>query len=93
MVQSRRVSTGSSERSDSQILRSVEFGLDGFAWEALSNEAEREGLTVEELVTFAVLYYLADVDSGRISRRISLSPFSRTGQLADETPPDARRRE
>jgi hypothetical protein len=30
---------------------------------------------LEELAAFAVRYYLADVDSGRISRRISRSPY------------------
>jgi hypothetical protein len=49
--------------------------LEGFAWEAASEEAEREGLTVEELVGFAVLYYLADVDSGRIARQVNGSPY------------------
>jgi hypothetical protein len=48
--------------------------LDGYAWEGVSEEAAREGLTVEELVGFAVLYYLADVDSGRIARQVGRSP-------------------
>ena len=49
--------------------------LEGFAWETLDEEAAREGITTDELVTFSVLYYLADVDSGRIARRITRSPF------------------
>ena len=52
--------------------------LDGFAWDAINEEAARIGVTVEELVTFSVLYYLADVDSGRTARRISMSPYPRT---------------
>jgi hypothetical protein len=48
--------------------------LEGYAWESISEEAAREGLTVEELVGYAVLYYLADVDSGRIARQVSRSP-------------------
>lgn len=49
----------------------VELRLDSFAWEALTEEAARGGATLDELITFSVLYYLADVDSGRISRQIS----------------------
>jgi len=55
--------------------RSLTLGLDGFVWDTLDREAGREGLTVEELVTFSVLYYLADIDSGRVARRVSLSPY------------------
>jgi hypothetical protein len=49
--------------------------LDGFAAEAIDEEADRLGVSVEELVSFSVLYYLADVDSGRISREITVSPY------------------
>lgn len=55
--------------------RSISVQMDGFAWEAVEQESLRQGVPVEELVTFAVLYYLADVDSGRISRQISRSPY------------------
>jgi hypothetical protein len=44
--------------------------LHGFAWDALQEEATRGGLSAEELVAFSVLYYLADVDSGRVARAI-----------------------
>jgi len=42
--------------------------LAGFAAEALDEEASRLGVGVDELASFSVLYYLADVDSGRIAR-------------------------
>lgn len=48
--------------------------LEGFAFEAISEEAARNGLTAEELVGFAVLYYLADADSGRIARQVARRP-------------------
>jgi hypothetical protein len=38
--------------------------------DALVAEAERLGISVEELANFSVLYYLADLDSGRIARTI-----------------------
>ena len=55
--------------------RSLTLGFEGFAWKTIDEEAAREGLTIEEFVTFSVLYYLADVDSGRVARRVSLSPY------------------
>jgi hypothetical protein len=44
--------------------------LEPFAWEALEQEAARQGVTVQELACFAIDYYLADGDSGRIARRL-----------------------
>lgn len=52
--------------------------LDGFAAEATDEEAIRLGVSVKELVSFSVLYYLADVDSGRIARQIAKSPLTRS---------------
>jgi hypothetical protein len=50
--------------------RSVTLRMDDFAWEAIRHESTRQGVSEEELIAYAVLYYLADVDSGRIVRRI-----------------------
>lgn len=46
----------------------VALELDHFAGQALADEARRLGATIEQLAKFAVLYYLADLDSGRIAR-------------------------
>jgi hypothetical protein len=62
--------------------RSVTLRLEDFAWDAIYGEASSAGSTIEELIAFSVLYYLADIDSGRISRRISRSPY--------QTPPEDR---
>jgi hypothetical protein len=69
----------SASRSDSNDSseRKLTLRLRGFAWETLEEEATRGGLTAEELIAFSVLYYLADVDSGRISRQVSRSPYPR----------------
>ena len=48
----------------------LELRLDGFAVQALRGECERLHLAPRELVEFAIAYYLADLDSGRIARRI-----------------------
>ena len=69
-----------SEPEGARTERTVTLALEGFAWAALEEEAEREGLTAEDLITFSVLYYLADVDSKRISRRISRSPYPRRAE-------------
>lgn len=60
----------------------IEIELDEFGWSALSREALRQGISREELLKHAVMYYLADLDSGRIVRRAprfdSGDPFSKT---------------
>jgi hypothetical protein len=48
----------------------VVLELDAFAWEALAAESADLEVQVDELVTFSVLYYLADRDSGRIARNL-----------------------
>lgn len=45
--------------------------LGELAGDALASESDRLGVPIEELVSFSVLYYLADLDSGRIARSIS----------------------
>jgi hypothetical protein len=51
------------------------LALGDFAHETIDEEATRLGIPVEELVTFAVLYYLADIDSGRIARAVPTSLY------------------
>jgi len=53
--------------------RGLTLRLDRFAWKAIEEEADRVGVPVEDLIAFSTLYYLADLDSGRIARRIPLS--------------------
>lgn len=78
---------GSSEL-DSRATRELKLDLDAFAREALEREAARLGVSAEELARFAVLYYLADGDSGRIARRTPLAPPPATphplGELLDD---------
>jgi hypothetical protein len=49
--------------------RSLLVHLSDFAWETLEEESTRLGVSIEELVGFSILYYIADADSGRIARR------------------------
>jgi hypothetical protein len=60
----------------------VELRLDDFAREAVEQESARLGVSAEEVMTFAVLYYLADLDSGRIARDISTSPLGASHRSA-----------
>ncbi len=48
----------------------VAVRLDDFGFEALRAEAARQGVPVEELAAYAVMYYLADLDSGRVARKL-----------------------
>jgi hypothetical protein len=56
--------------------RTVPLPVEGWAYEELAREAERNGISVGELASFAIAYYLADADSGRIARRIPTGGFA-----------------
>lgn len=62
-----RVPAGEDRAHDDDLV----VRLRGFAREAIEQESARLGVSVEELAAFALNYYLADVDSGRIARRIA----------------------
>jgi len=66
---------GAEQAVEADADRSLNLPMDVFAWEAVREESARLGVSVEELVAFSVLYYLADVDSGRVARRISMSSY------------------
>jgi hypothetical protein len=48
----------------------IRVPLDDFAAQALAEEAERQGVSVEELAAYAVSYYLADLDRARLTRAV-----------------------
>jgi hypothetical protein len=50
--------------------RKLVLEFDDFAWEALRDEASEMSVSPEELASFAVVYYLADHDSGRTARQL-----------------------
>ena len=57
-------------QSAEERTRSLAVSLRPFAWEALELESARLGTSEEELVAYAVAYYLADLDSGRVAREL-----------------------
>ena len=63
------------DRDEARDAHSVSLRLEGFTWESLRDESARLSVSVEDLVMFSIQYYLADLDSGRIARRITNSPY------------------
>jgi hypothetical protein len=57
-------------RGDERRGHTVVLELGAFARETITEQAAELDVSVEELIGFAVLYYLADRDSHRISRRL-----------------------
>jgi hypothetical protein len=62
--------SGGAARKVPRLPGSISLPLDGLAYRELERESTRHGVPLEQLASFAILYYLADVDSGRIARRI-----------------------
>jgi len=60
----------SDDRADPEDERTLALKFDHFAWEALTEQAAKLETSVDELVAFSVLYYLADLDSKRIARKL-----------------------
>ena len=48
----------------------VTVAFEQFGWETLTAEAERQGVTVEELLVHAAMYYLSDLETGRVAARV-----------------------
>ena len=44
--------------------------LDDATWDSLLQEAQRQGVDIGVLAAHAVLYFIADVDSGRVAQRM-----------------------
>ncbi len=63
------------ERREEVALR---LAIDDELWRWLEEEAERQGVSPQKMVTHAVLYVAAEVDAGRVTRRI-LEDLEKTG--------------
>jgi hypothetical protein len=68
---------GPGSDSDACNTRTLTVDVGTFALQALEEQSALQGVSVEELASFSVLYYLADSDSGRISRRLPQSATRR----------------
>jgi hypothetical protein len=49
----------------------VKVEVDDATWNALLQEARRQGVDICVLAAHAVLYFMTDVDSGRVARRMA----------------------
>jgi hypothetical protein len=63
----RKAWRASSIGADPPVGSTLHIELDDATWGALAEEAYQQGVTVERLAMHAVLYYLADLDSGRMA--------------------------
>jgi hypothetical protein len=52
---------------DSEPSGRLQVELDDATWGALSEEADRQGVRTDLLAMHALLYFLADIDSGRVT--------------------------
>ncbi len=48
----------------------VELSVENSLWRSLKNEAESQGVSVEQLVDHAALYYAAELDAGHVTERM-----------------------
>jgi hypothetical protein len=48
----------------------VELELDAGLWREFEEEAERQGVSVEQLAEHAAFYFAAELDAGRLTQRI-----------------------
>lgn len=60
-------------RRDQQPLPTVRLPIeiDDALWDTLAAEADRQGVSTDQLLQHAVLYFVADRDSGRVAERIA----------------------
>ena len=57
-------------RSKKASSEGIRVAFDDETWAALEEEADRQNLDTSELAVHALLYFLADFDSGRITEMI-----------------------
>ena len=48
----------------------LEVSVDDSLWRSLEEEAERQGVSAQQLAMYAALYFAADRDAGRLTQRI-----------------------
>jgi hypothetical protein len=63
-----RSQPGFPDAADHQVP--IELTLAESQWRDLEEEADEQGITLERLLEHALLYYLADLDSGQVARRL-----------------------
>jgi hypothetical protein len=64
---------GSETQKDVQMVLEVDEGL----WRGFAEEADRQGVSIEQLTEHAAFYFAAEVNAGRLTQRI-LDDFEST---------------
>jgi hypothetical protein len=72
-----RVPSFAHERRPKPLHADLQVELDDATWGALVEEARRQGVDIGVLAAHAVLYFVADVDSGRVAQRMGDSVAER----------------
>jgi hypothetical protein len=57
-------------RPEEEVEVEVELELDESLWGQMESEADRQHVTVTQLLEHAALYYAAELDAGRLTERI-----------------------
>jgi hypothetical protein len=57
--------------AESGTAPTLRVRLDDATWAGLAEEAERQGVTAEALGVHAVLYFVSDLDSGRLAEALA----------------------
>jgi hypothetical protein len=55
--------------SDAETV-TVSIDIDDSVWDAFAQEADRQRVSAGQLVRHAVIYFVADIDAGRVTERI-----------------------
>lgn len=71
---------GSETRGDVEIEIEIEAPL----WRSFEEEAARQGVSVEQLAEHAAFYYEAELDAGRVTRRILEDLGTGEGESAED---------
>jgi hypothetical protein len=61
---------GLSQAGTRQPALELTLDLDADSWNELDHEAERQEVSLERLLEHAIVYFLADLDAGRVERRM-----------------------
>lgn len=56
--------------SETEKAVSIELALDQELWREFEEEADRQGVSVEQLAEHAAFYFAAELDAGRVTQRI-----------------------
>ena len=66
-----RVPSAARIKTERRKQPAVQVEVDGATWDALLEEARRQGVDIGVLSAHAILYFMSDVHSGRVAQRVA----------------------